>query len=129
MQSSLTRKRTYYSDSDQTDNNGKWKDVTCELANFVICQKLQKWSSSKMQEILSNVRKELTDTKIELEYTKITLEETKNSLNNTIDELDKTKNSLASTDSIIEQLQISNTGNYKLQVFKYQIFTNVYFSV
>jgi len=38
-------------------SDGLWRDVTCGLQNYYVCQKLPKWSPSKLQETLITVRK------------------------------------------------------------------------
>ncbi len=38
---------------------GKWVDVTCNKKNLVVCQKMQTWSLSRLQETLLDARKEL----------------------------------------------------------------------
>jgi microcystin-dependent protein len=99
MQSRLTRRFSNISDSNLRGINGKWRDVTCESGNYVICQKLQAWSFPKLQQTFLDARKELKDslenvTK-QLDNTKNQLEDTKNQLSDTRNQLDDTRNQLS----------------------------------
>lgn len=45
----------------ESNFSGKWRDVKCLSENYVLCEKLQTWSSSQMQQALLDTRKELSD--------------------------------------------------------------------
>ena len=94
MQSRLARKFSNISDSNLRGINGKWRDVTCESGNYVICQKLQAWSVLKMQKTILDVRREL---KGSIEDVTKQLEDTKNQLNDTRNQLNDTRNQLSDT--------------------------------
>ena len=105
MQSRYTRKFSDITDSNLHSINGKWKDVACEKANYVLCQKLQIWSLQHLQKTFLDSRKELqdsfkdmtnqlNDTRNQLDNTKKELTTTKNDLTTTINELTNTKNEL-----------------------------------
>ena len=85
MQSSFMRKFPNESYSNLLGIGGKWKDVTCEAPNYVLCQKLQTWSlqdlqktfldfMKKQQDSFKNVTDQLSDTRNQLDNTKNELE-------------------------------------------------------
>ncbi len=108
MQSEFSKKLSNMSDLDQRAINGKWKDVTCDTGNWVLCQKLQTWSFPQLQKTfldsrkelqnsLNDVTKQLNDTRNQLDNTINDLTTTKNELTNTKNELTTTKNELTTT--------------------------------
>ncbi len=110
MQSEFSKQFSNMSDLDQRAINGKWNDVTCNIGNWVLCQKLQTWSFPLLQKIFLDSRKELqnslndvtnqlSDTKNDLTITKNELTTTKNNLINTNNELTTTKNNLINTNN------------------------------
>lgn len=67
----------------KVDVDGLWEDVTCELANYVVCQKLPKWSFAKLQQTLIDVRRYGADSQEQLVRAQAQLEETKKELTDT----------------------------------------------
>jgi len=57
------RNETDYCVQMQSDESsiGQWIDEPCAKKNLVVCQKMQFWSSSRLQNILLQVRKEFQD--------------------------------------------------------------------
>ncbi|KAG4069888.1 hypothetical protein HA402_009595 [Bradysia odoriphaga] len=45
----------------QQRSDMEWVDIACVIANWFICQKLQMWSPTNVQEALLNLRRELRD--------------------------------------------------------------------
>jgi len=91
MQSKFTRKFSNISDSNLRGINGKWRDVTCESGNYVLCQKFQTWlfpqlqkafleSRKELQDSLNDVTEQLSDTKNELHDTTIRLSDAENKI-------------------------------------------------
>jgi hypothetical protein len=104
MQSRFTRKFSNISDSNLRGINGKWRDVTCESVNYVICQKLQAWSFPKLQQAFLDARKELKDL---LEIVTKQLSDTKNQLTNTQNELHDTTIRLSYAENKIEDSRMN----------------------
>lgn len=67
-------------DSPSSSLEGKWRDVSCQLANYVVCQKMQYWSLGKLQRSVLESRKELADTQAQLSFTKAQLTATQTQL-------------------------------------------------
>ncbi len=59
MQSRLTSKSQ--NEKTSTNQNGEWKDISCEVGNYFVCEKLQYWSVPKIQKTLLNARRELRE--------------------------------------------------------------------
>jgi hypothetical protein len=49
MESELSKQFSNISDLDQRAVNGEWRDMTCNMPNLVLCQKLQSWSLPQLQ--------------------------------------------------------------------------------
>lgn len=59
----------------QYNSSGKWVDVPCSKENLVVCQKLQSWSSTKMQKIIFELRKELQNFQMQVKTNLVNLEQ------------------------------------------------------
>ena len=89
--------------------DGQWRDVNCDSPNFAICEKLQRWSITKLQMTLLETRTQLSVTQNQLTVTQSDLTSTKNQLTTTQTELTATKTELTSTKAQLATLQ-SNPG-------------------
>jgi predicted nucleic acid-binding Zn-ribbon protein len=110
MQSELSKQSSNMSDLDQRAINGKWKDVSCNTKNLILCQKMQTWSLQHLQKTFLDFKKELKDSlkdvTNQLSDTRNQLDDTKNELTNTKNELSSTKNDLTTTKN-----ELTNTKN------------------
>lgn len=74
---------------------GKWVDEPCNKKNLVVCQKLQTWSLSRLQNALLDARKELQDS----------LEDVKKQLKDSEENTKQMKSSLEDAKNHINSLQ------------------------
>lgn len=91
MESALTKP----GNSSEDHHNGKWRDMTCEQANYIICEKLQEWTFKELQQTFFNYRRvtnvELENQQRNLNVTNATLISVEKKLNESLNELDNLK--------------------------------------
>lgn len=93
-----------------TSNVGSWRDQSCEVGNYVLCEKLQSWSLAQLQQIVLKTRAELQESQSLLRLTTAELESAKNKLDKTASTLESTVSDLAETKNKMNRVE-RNPGN------------------
>jgi len=79
------------------DEDGKWKDLSCNTPNYFVCETRPSWSVEDILEVLLATRKALNKTKEDLDTTKEELKSTNLDLETTKADLAATDNNLQET--------------------------------